>query len=158
MIEAQGSPAPAGSDPILRRPALARLLKVGAATWVVGLATPAVSYLWPAQREGPESHGVFQAGPLNELPVGGSKLIQAAGKPILLIRLAETEFRAFSAVCTHLGCLVQWRHGEKDVFCPCHGGRFTSEGQVAGGPPPRPLTPYAVAVIGGEVQIRLSAE
>ena len=157
MAEEQDTRAPTGPDAIPRRPALARLLKVGAVTWAAGLATPAVSYLWPAQSEG-AGHGVFKAGPHNELPVGGSKLVQAAGKPILLIRMTETEYRAFSAVCTHLGCLVQWRHGERDVFCPCHGGRFDAEGKVVGGPPPRPLTPYPVAVVGGEVEIRLSAE
>lgn len=148
--------APVESGEVPRRPVLARILKMGAVTWAAGLATPAISYLWPAQSEGP-GQGAVKAVPDNEIPVGGSKLVQGGAIPILLIRLTKTEYRAFSAVCTHLGCLVQWRPLEKDIFCPCHGGRYDAEGKVLGGPPPRPLSPYPATVVGGDVEIRLSA-
>lgn len=46
---------------------------------------------------------------------------------------------AISAVCTHLGCIVAAQE-EGGFFCPCHGSRFDAEGNVVGGPAPRPLT------------------
>jgi cytochrome b6-f complex iron-sulfur subunit len=151
-------PGAQGDSSLLsRRPALARLLKAGAAAWAGGMVTPAVSYLWPALREGPGQKTV-KAAAQNEIPVGASKLVQGAGKPVIVIRLGETEYRAFSAVCTHLGCLVQWRNAERDIFCPCHGGRFSLEGKVIGGPPPHPLTPYPAAVVNGDVQVKLSVD
>ena len=53
---------------------------------------------------------------------------------------------AFSPVCTHLGCYVNWDNNRKEFLCPCHGGRYNSEGQVIAGPPPKSLTrlPYKI--------------
>jgi cytochrome b6-f complex iron-sulfur subunit len=55
----------------------------------------------------------------------------------LFVVRAATRFHVISAVCTHLGCTVQWRGTEFD--CPCHGSRFDANGNVLGGPAPRPL-------------------
>jgi cytochrome b6-f complex iron-sulfur subunit len=157
MAEPSLSGVPGDSSLLSRRPALARLLKAGAAAWAAGIVTPAVSYLWPALREGP-GQKTIKAAAQNELPVGASKLVQGGGKPVIVIRLGETEYRAFSAVCTHLGCLVQWRSAEKDLFCPCHGGRFSLEGKVLAGPPPHPLARYPAVVVNGDVQVKLSVD
>jgi len=46
---------------------------------------------------------------------------------------------ALSAVCTHLGCITRFRSDENVIACPCHGSRFDLEGNVVGGPAPRPL-------------------
>lgn len=46
----------------------------------------------------------------------------------------ENELHAFTAVCPHLGCIVQWNADEKTFDCPCHGSRFTKEGIVINGP------------------------
>ena len=56
------------------------------------------------------------------------------------------DFTALSNVCTHLGCRVRWVEDEGQFFCPCHNGIFNKEGQVTGGPPPRPLDAYNVKV------------
>ncbi len=73
-----------------------------------------------------------------------------------LRRTAEQEFVAFSVDCTHLGCPVRWL-ADADLFmCPCHGGVFYSNGEVASGPPPRPLSRYPVRVADGRVQILAS--
>jgi len=47
---------------------------------------------------------------------------------------------AFSAVCSHLGCIVDWDSKNEQFLCPCHGGKYDINGNVAGGPPPAPLT------------------
>lgn len=68
----------------------------------------------------------------------------------------DGEFTAFSINCSHLGCPVRWLP-EADLFmCPCHGGVYYSDGTVAAGPPPKPLTKYPVRVENGIVQILTS--
>ena len=61
---------------------------------------------------------------------------------------------AFSVNCTHLGCPVRWEPGANLFMCPCHGGVYYSNGQVAGGPPPRPLPRYPVRLRDGAVEIQ----
>lgn len=66
---------------------------------------------------------------------------------------ADGEFTAFAVNCTHLGCPVRWLPDAKLFMCPCHGGVYYSDGTVAAGPPPRPLTKYEVRVNSGQVEI-----
>jgi cytochrome b6-f complex iron-sulfur subunit len=56
----------------------------------------------------------------------------------------KEQFHVISAICTHLGCTVQWRGTEFD--CPCHGSRFNPDGSVIGGPAPRPLSWFDTAL------------
>lgn len=60
---------------------------------------------------------------------------------------------AFSVNCTHLGCPVRWEPDANLFMCPCHGGVYYSNGEVAGGPPPRPLARYPVRLRDGVVEI-----
>jgi len=82
-------------------------------------------------------------------------MTQSRGLPILVIRLSDEKFKAFSAICTHLGCVVQWDAGRKVIACPCHAAEFSAEGQVVSGPPPGPLKEYQVMVIGEEIRIKV---
>ncbi len=73
--------------------------------------------------------------------------------PAILIRLrpelvqkAGTEFKAFSALCTHLGCIVHLEPGN-DIYCPCHAGYFDPvTGEVISGPPPKPLPEIEIEI------------
>ncbi len=56
------------------------------------------------------------------------------------------EFHAISAVCTHLGCTVQWKDDLKEFDCPCHGSRFHHDGSVIGGPAPQGLAWYPLSL------------
>ena len=67
---------------------------------------------------------------------------------------SENEFVAFSVNCTHLGCPVRWLSETGLFMCPCHGGVYYAGGNVASGPPPRPLFQYAVRVENGEVFLK----
>jgi menaquinol-cytochrome c reductase iron-sulfur subunit len=71
-----------------------------------------------------------------------------------LRRATAEEFIAFAINCSHLGCPVRWLQEANLFMCPCHGGVYYSDGTVAAGPPPRPLTCYAVRVRNGEVELR----
>jgi Rieske Fe-S protein len=68
------------------------------------------------------------------------------GKPCLLVRTPAGEIRAFNAICTHVGCTVEFRSAEGDIFCNCHDGVFNLNGQNVSGPPPRPLQQYKVTI------------
>lgn len=70
-----------------------------------------------------------------------------------LRRVDDENFIAFSTICTHLGCPVRWLASAELFMCPCHGGVFYADGQVASGPPPRPLNQYPVRVNKNDVQI-----
>ena len=64
----------------------------------------------------------------------------------LFVVRAEDDFHVVSAVCTHLGCTVQWKQDRNEFACPCHGSRFHADGGNFAGPAPRPLAWYAVAL------------
>lgn len=68
-------------------------------------------------------------------------------------RTGPEEFTAFSVICTHLGCPVQYVQGGHLFLCPCHGSVFNDDGSVAGGPAMRPLTRLPVRIRRGRVQV-----
>jgi cytochrome b6-f complex iron-sulfur subunit len=69
------------------------------------------------------------------------------GEPTIVVRYAG-ETRAFSAVCTHLGCLVKWEAAKSQFLCPCHMGHFDANGINVSGPPPSPLKRFRVYATG----------
>ncbi|PWT94149.1 MAG: (2Fe-2S)-binding protein [Candidatus Melainabacteria bacterium] len=70
-------------------------------------------------------------------------------------RNSDEDFTAFAVNCTHLGCPVRWKSDAQLFMCPCHGGVYYKDGEVAGGPPPRPLHRYPVRLVKGDVQIQV---
>ena len=73
----------------------------------------------------------------------GAVLRQGAAK-IAVYRDTEGVAHALSAVCTHLGCIVQWNPNEKSWDCPCHGSRYDIAGRVLNGPAVSPLSPAEI--------------
>ncbi len=80
-----------------------------------------------------------EAVPVSELAPGEAKVISADGQKVAAYRDEQGELHAVSAVCTHMGCVVDWNGAEKTWDCPCHGSRFDCEGQVIQGPAKRDL-------------------
>jgi cytochrome b6-f complex iron-sulfur subunit len=91
------------------------------------------------------------AGKVQDLRVNSGKIVKFGSRPVLLIRSGETEWRAFSAVCTHLNCTVQYKEDARTIWCACHNGTYDLNGSVISGPPPRPLDEFVVHVRGEEV-------
>lgn len=85
--------------------------------------------------------------------LGKAYFFQFRGKTAVVLQLSPGNFVALSAVCTHLGCVVAWQEQAGEFLCPCHGGRFSAEGQVLGGPPPRPLETFDVTLEGDQLRI-----
>ncbi len=83
-----------------------------------------------------------------DVPVGGGLVLDE--QRVVLTQPTAGDVRAFSAVCTHTGCLVG--EVEKTINCPCHGSRFdASSGAVLAGPAPAPLAPVEIRINGNEV-------
>lgn len=75
------------------------------------------------------------------------KIVRFGAEPVILIHPADSDFRAFSAVCTHLSCIVEFRKDKGVIWCNCHSGVYDLNGKNIGGPPPRPLAPYRVNLV-----------
>ena len=60
---------------------------------------------------------------------GSFKIFPFGGQPGILIRTAEGDYRALSAVCTHLGCTVQYKKSDRVIWCACHNGIYDLEGR-----------------------------
>ncbi|MCO6435937.1 MAG: Rieske 2Fe-2S domain-containing protein [Phycisphaerae bacterium] len=117
------------------------------------MGIPALAYLWPAAQGG-TSRSVEVDGAAN-MAVGDSKVLQVGGKPVIVVR-DRAGFKAFSAACTHLGCLVRWSAAKQEFLCPCHAAVFDKNGDVVSGPPPAPLPPYDVKEAGGKVYVTVT--
>lgn len=154
-----GRPAPE-PEPVAvgptRRWLLDRSLQLMGLATLGALLWPAVRYVLPARRRGGASEHV-SAGKAEGWKPWEVRKVSVAGKPVAVLR-TDKDFRAFSLVCTHLGCIVHWNAAGKEFDCPCHAARFDSSGQVLAGPPPRPLVQYAVSVVQGEVIVRGSEQ
>jgi cytochrome b6-f complex iron-sulfur subunit len=139
----------AGPKPT-RRAFLDWLIGLGSAGAGVLLAIPALMYLWPAARGGGAASAEVEGA--SALKPGQSLMAQVNGKPVIVIR-GRSGFRAFSAVCTHLGCLVKWDASATEFKCPCHAGVFDENGRVVSGPPPSPLPEFGVKEVGEKVYV-----
>lgn len=111
---------------------------------------PVYKYLSPRNNE--ESGGRV-AFPESEVPPGGAKFFDFRGETAVVVQKKDGEFVALSAVCTHLGCIVQWQNNRQVFLCPCHGGRYTENGTVISGPPPRPLPRLPFTVANGTITV-----
>ena len=90
-----------------------------------------------------------------ELPGAGTAMMFRFGvHPAMLIHHADGSYVCFDAVCTHLGCTVQYQPEQGRIFCACHGGVYDPQsGKNLAGPPPKPLKPYTVEIGNGKVTI-----
>ncbi len=90
---------------------------------------------------------------LNDIPAEGVYPFQFGTTPGLLFKSEDGNLKAFSLVCSHLGCTVQWNSEKKAFTCPCHDGLFDAEGNVVSGPPPAPLERLRVELKGDKAVV-----
>lgn len=83
--------------------------------------------------------------------VGGSTFKKILGQPVLLIRVSEKEVRAFDPTCTHKKCKVDYFSDKNRFQCKCHKSAYDIDGNVLGGPAPKPLRRYRSKLSGDRV-------
>ncbi|MFN8007812.1 MAG: Rieske (2Fe-2S) protein [Terriglobia bacterium] len=138
--------------PEKRRSFLAWILGGGFAASIFSFIYPAFRFMSPPQLPEASTNEVA-AGKIQDLKPNSGKIVKFGSRPALLIRVNDTEWRAFSAICTHLNCTVQYQESTQQIWCACHNGFYDMNGKVVSGPPPRPLEEYAVHVRGDEIVI-----
>ncbi|MET8626092.1 Rieske (2Fe-2S) protein [Kitasatospora sp. NPDC004669] len=95
--------------------------------------------------------GPVDLGPASAIPEGGGKVFRE--QKIVVTQPTAGQYKAFSAKCTHAGCIVDQVKKEQ-IQCPCHGSRFgIADGAVQDGPAPSPLPAYTVTVEGGNLKV-----
>lgn len=125
--------------------------------WFLGTSVGAAfaSMVYPVFRflsppEVPEA-GVHQieAGPTNDPAFldSGFKIVRFGVEPVIVVRLAEDDFRAFAGTCTHLDCIVEFQRPEQRLWCNCHNGGYDMTGRNTVGPPPKPLEVFEVDLV-----------
>jgi Rieske Fe-S protein len=137
----------------------------GFITWFLGSSAGAflLSVLYPVGRYLiPPTVGESTAGtvtlPLKpeDVKPNTGQIFKFGSRPAILVRTPAGELRAFSAVCTHLNCTVQYRPDLSHIWCACHNGHFDLSGKNVAGPPPRPLDPFVVNVRGSQIVVSKS--
>jgi len=124
---------------------LDRLVRLGSLCVGAAVLYPVLRYLVPPRRGGPGPRSVT-LDPSNPKQVDPTTHLFVIGdKPGILVKGPGGEWRAFSAICTHLSCTVRFVADKQQIWCPCHNGRFDLNGRnIPGTPPPRPLEPLRV--------------
>jgi cytochrome b6-f complex iron-sulfur subunit len=128
------------------------LLAGGLLGWIGSVLYPLVSFLRPPKVAEANVKSV-KAGTAADIPNNSGQIIKFGRKPVILIRTENGDFRAFSATCTHLDCIVQYRTDLKQIWCACHNGLYDLHGRNISGPPPRPLEEFAVNIVNDQVLV-----
>ncbi|HUU14597.1 MAG TPA: Rieske (2Fe-2S) protein [Terriglobia bacterium] len=139
-----------------RRRWISLLLGSGVLASIASFVYPAIRYMIPPPIGESTSRSVVAAS-VNELKNNSGKVFKFGSKPALLVRTPDGDYRAFTAVCTHLNCTVQYRSDLHEIWCACHNGLYDLSGRNVSGPPPRPLESFEVHVQGEEVIVSRSA-
>lgn len=125
--------------------------------WFLGTSFGAliISVLYPVARFVVPPHlaesstAQVDAGPADDpaFREKGFKIVRFGADPVIVVRAAENDFRAFAATCTHLDCIVGYQKDRNRLWCNCHGGAYDLTGRNIAGPPPRPLDAFKVNLV-----------
>src|SRR5215470_15091266 len=126
-----------------RRTFLDTLLATGFVSTAIAIAYPVARFLIPPAGGEPATSSVV-AGKAAALKPNSGAIFKFGSKPGIVVRTPDGDVRAFSAVCTHLDCTVQFKADTSQIWCACHNGTYDLGGNVVSGPPPRPLERFVV--------------
>jgi cytochrome b6-f complex iron-sulfur subunit len=140
-----------------RRRFLDALLAVGFVSTAVAIAYPVSRFQIPPASGEPATVSAG-AGRAATLKANSGRIFKFGSRPGIVVRTADGDIRAFSAVCTHLECTVQFKADTAQLWCACHNGTYDLGGNVVSGPPPRALEKFVVNLRGepGDEEIVVS--
>ena len=147
MTETADGRAPLARVAFDRRAFLDAVLTVGFVSTAAAIAYPVSQFLVPPASGEPASAAVVAA-KAAALKANSGLLFRFGNKPGIVVRTPDGDLRAFSAVCTHLDCTVQFKTDTSQLWCPCHNGTYDLAGNVVSGPPPRALEKFTVNLRG----------
>jgi Rieske Fe-S protein len=136
-----------------RRKFLNWFLGTSVGAFLVAVLYPVSRYLIPPRVEESTARGVTLSLKPADIKPNSGQIFRFGSQPGILVRTPAGELRAFSAVCTHLSCIVQYRADIGHLWCACHNGHFDLNGKNIAGPPPKPLEQYVVNTRGEQVFI-----
>jgi Rieske Fe-S protein len=147
---------PTGIEPSRRR-FVNWFLGTSAGGFLLAVAYPLTRYLVPPRVAESTAGSVTLAIGADEVKPNTGQIFKFGSRPALLVRTPAGELRAFSAVCTHLNCTVQYRPDLGHIWCACHNGHFDLSGRNIAGPPPRPLDALIVNARGKQIVVSKGA-
>jgi len=135
---------------LTRKEFLNYIIGISGAALASSILFPILKYITPPEGVDIDISQVTAAKATELLP-NSAKIFRFGNKPAILINTPQGSLKAFSAVCTHLNCTVQYSKEASHIWCACHNGKFDLNGKVISGPPPNPLEEYKVNVIGEDI-------
>ena len=130
------------------------LLGTSVGAFLLSVLYPIARYLVPPAAAESSVASVTVPIKASEMKPNTGQVFKFGNRPAILIRTARGELRAFSAICTHLNCTVQYRPDIAHIWCACHNGHYDLSGRNIQGPPPRPLEMFTVNVRADEIVVR----
>ena len=127
-----------------------------AGAFLAAVLYPVSHYLIPPPVEESTAKSVTLPMKPADLKPNSGQIFKFGSQPAILVRTPTGELRAFSAICTHLNCTVQYRADINHIWCACHNGHYDLNGKNIAGPPPRPLDSYVVNVRGDQIVVAKS--
>jgi cytochrome b6-f complex iron-sulfur subunit len=136
-----------------RRNFLNWFLGTTAGAFLVSVTYPLSRYLIPPEVTESTASTVTLSVKPNDVKANSGQIFRFGSQPAILVKDANGELKAFSAVCTHLACIVQYRSDINQIWCACHNGHFDLNGRNVEGPPPKPLEQFVVNVRADQVVV-----
>ena len=136
-----------------RRKFLNWFLGTSAGAFLISVTYPLSRYLIPPEIEESTASTVTLAIKPTDVKANSGQIFRFGSQPAILIKDTNGELKAFSAVCTHLACIVQYRSDINQIWCACHNGHFDLNGRNVEGPPPKPLEQYVVNVRADQIVV-----
>ncbi len=118
---------------------------------IAGLGATLVTYRYLSPNVLFEPSMSFRVGSPDLFPLNSVTYVQ--DQQVYIVRTTNG-FYAVSAVCTHLGCITQWKPEAEMIACPCHGSKFRADGTKIEGPAPRSLPHFSITLTAdGELRV-----
>jgi cytochrome b6-f complex iron-sulfur subunit len=146
----------AEADDVSTRRAFLAAAGVAGLAYTLAVAYPIYRYLASPQEMAQSAAAVTEVTlkDAQKLPAGSVLMFKFGPAPAMLIHHADDRWIALTAVCTHLGCTVQYEPQADRIHCACHGGVYNPyTGANVSGPPPKPLKLFKVSVGAADVQV-----